>query len=89
MIHAVVTLAVQALLFLMLGEPWWGGAMVAAGYAFREHAQAEQRIIEARYGRREMMPLWGGFTPAAWNRKSLIDATAPMVCAAAMAMILG
>ncbi len=88
MIHAVITLAVQLLLFWAGVDPWAAGAIPAALYLGREHAQAEQRIIAASFGRRGLMPWWGGFLPAAWNRKSLIDATAPAVCAAVLAMIV-
>lgn len=78
MTHAAITLAVQLAGWALLGA-WWPGAMVAAGYIGREHAQAEYRWIE-RFGggKRANMPWWGGFDPKVWSFKSLTDWLLPV-----------
>lgn len=87
--HALIALIVQ-LLCILIGLPAWGGGLVSiAFYLGREHAQAEQRIIQNRYaGRRADAPWWAGFHPAAWNRAALIDLLAPAAATLAAALIL-
>lgn len=87
MIHALIAVAVQALLTLAGVDAWAAGAIPAALYAGREHAQAEYRIIKARYGRRAVMPWWGGFLPAAWNWKALLDVALPCGAACSFALL--
>jgi hypothetical protein len=88
MIHAAVAVA-AVLLFALVGLSPWAGALAAAAlYAGREHAQAEQRIIEAKYNNwRQGAPWWCGFEPAAWNRKAVLDLLLPVLAGAGAATI--
>lgn len=87
--HAIIALIVQAICVAAGLSPWAGALVGIALYAGREHAQAEQRIIQNRYaGRRADAPWWAGFHPAAWNRAALIDLLAPAAATLAAALIL-
>jgi len=82
MIHALITIAIQAAIGHLTGN-WLVGGLFAAGfYTGREHAQAEYRWIE-RFGggRRANMPWWGGFDRRVWNAKSVSDFALPIVFA--------
>lgn len=87
MIHAVIALAVQAILTLAGLDVWAAGAIPAAFYAGREVAQAEYRSIERHYGRRGLMPWWAGFMPDAWTRKAVIDVLLPAAACAAVSIL--
>lgn len=84
MTHVLIALCIQAIVAQFAG--WWAGAALAAGYFIgREFAQAEYRVIEAHYKRRDDMPLWGGFEARAWTGKGLIDWIAPAAAVCAVA----
>lgn len=78
LIHALIAMLAQALVGLVLGNWWLGGALACSWWLAREHTQAEYRWIEAfANGRRAGMPWWGGFDPKVWNWGSALDALAP------------
>jgi hypothetical protein len=85
MMHAAITAAVQCALMLAGVPPIAAGLVPVAFYAGREHAQAEQRIIEQRFGSRRLMPWWGGFLADAWKLSAVLDVAAPAVVAVAIA----
>jgi hypothetical protein len=66
--HALVALAIQAVIGLASGR-WWAGAALPCGYFIgRELAQAEYRWIEAfGHGRRAAMPWWGALDARVWT----------------------
>lgn len=73
MIHALITLALAALAWVVDLHAVVA-AMSAAFYCGREHAQAEHRAIKSSYGgKRDNAPWWCGFERRAWNSKSLVD----------------
>lgn len=88
MIHALCALVLQALVGFTTGQWLLGGALGAAIYLGREHAQAEYRWIET-FGlhRRANMPSWGGFDPRVWNVKSLCDWVLPLVAVGMVAAL--
>lgn len=78
LIHALIAMLAQALVGLMLGNWWLGGALACSWWLAREHTQAEYRWIQTFAGGRRMgMPWWGGFDPRVWNWASGLDALAP------------
>jgi len=80
--HAVITLIVQAIFGLLLGDWVFGAAMACGGWFGREHAQAEYRwIARIGKGKRANMPWWGGFDPAVWDKDSVLDWVAPLAAA--------
>lgn len=89
MIHAVIALAVQALLILVGINPWLAGLAPAAFYFGREMAQAEHRTIQDRFGnRRAAAPWYVGFMPQGWTRDTLLDAVLPVAAVVAVALLL-
>ena len=77
--HVIIAVGLQVTIGLTTGNWLIGGAMGAAIFIGREHAQAEYRWIERYgFGRRINMPWWGGFDPKVWNRKSFLDWIAPL-----------
>ncbi len=67
--HALVALAIQALIGLTTRN-WWAGAALASGYFIgREIAQAEYRWIEQfGQGLRANLPWWGIFDLRVWPK---------------------
>ncbi len=67
--HALVALAIQAVVGLVTRN-WWAGAALAAGYFIgREVAQAEYRWIEQfGHGLRANLPWWGVFDLRVWPK---------------------
>lgn len=88
--HAAFSAVVIGLLGWAFG--WWvEAAMFMAGwYISREVTCAEYRWIQ-QFGerRRANMPLWGGFDPRVWDRKSMIDWIAPVAVACVVVFIKG
>ncbi|MGL4754815.1 MAG: hypothetical protein ACRCXB_20790 [Aeromonadaceae bacterium] len=79
MIHALITMALAAMAW-PFGWHTEAAAMSAAFYCGREHAQAEYRAISALYGgKRANAPWWCGFTPSAWDAKSIFDFFIPIL----------
>lgn len=71
---------IQAFFGLTTGN--WRLPAVATSMFFigREITQAEYRWIAAfGDGRRANMPWWGGFDPAAWTQKALLDMLLPVL----------
>ncbi len=86
--HAAITAALTVGLHALGLPPIVLAGLVPVGlYIGREHAQAEERIIDLIYKVRAAMPWWGGFRPAAWNGKSLADVLAPVAVATAVAVL--
>ena len=80
LIHALIAMLTQALVGLVLGNWWLGGALACSWWLAREHTQAEYRYIAAfAGGHRDGMPWWGGFYWKVWDWLSLLDAAAPAV----------
>lgn len=76
--HALIAVLAQALVGLVLGNWWLGGALASSWWLAREHTQAEYRWIQAfAGGHRAGMPWWSGFDPRVWNWASGLDALAP------------
>jgi len=84
MMHGIASVGVILLLLVLGVNPHVSAALAAAFYIGREHAQAEHRIISERYGARIHAPWYAGFLPAAWNRKSALDAAVPAAIAVAV-----
>lgn len=79
-LHALISLLAQALVGLVLGNWWLGGALACSWWAAREHTQAEYRWIQTfAGGHRTGMPWWGGFDLRVWNLSSVLDAAVPAV----------
>lgn len=87
MIHALITLALSALAWL-IGLHTEVSAMSAAFYCGREHAQAEYRTIKSFYGgKRANAPWWCGFECRAWNAKSMADWLGPVAVSVVVSAI--
>lgn len=81
LIHAALAAAVQALVGLLTGNWWLGGALACTWWIAREHTQAEYRWIEQfGQGQRAAMPQWGGFDLRIWNVGSVLDWLVPVLC---------
>ncbi|MBB4860570.1 hypothetical protein HNO88_003914 [Novosphingobium chloroacetimidivorans] len=85
--HALVALAVQAIVGLLTGR-WWTGAALASGYFIgREAAQAEYRWIEVYgAGLRANMPWWAVFDGRVWPKlDQTIDWLGPVLATCGLA----
>lgn len=79
MVHAIITLIV-CIVVILTGLPVWCCLLPAFWYMGREFAQAEYRYIDAFCdGKRERMPWYAGFLPAAWTVKGMLDWILPSV----------
>lgn len=87
--HGIVAAVLAAGLYLLGLPPIAAGLVPVALYIGREHAQAEHRIIERKYGSRARMPWWGGFEPAAWTRDAMLDLAGPVIAAALIVFFHG
>lgn len=88
--HALVALAVQALVGLSTGR-WWTGAALASGYFIgREVAQAEYRWIEVYgAGLRANMPWWAVFDARVWPKPDqTVDWLGPVLTTCGLAGFL-
>jgi hypothetical protein len=86
--HALLAVAVQAVIGLLTGNWWVGAAFGAAFYIGREHAQAEYRWIKTfGDGKRSNLPAWGGFDPRVWRGEydALLDWILPVVAVVVVA----
>jgi hypothetical protein len=64
----------------LIGDVYAGAALAIGIFAGREHAQAEFRIIQNRYGSsRDAAPWWCGFDYRAWNLPSIMDMVSAVV----------
>lgn len=96
LIHAAVSVAVQAAVGLTSGDWLSGGIAACVWWAAREHTQAEYRWIESfgwdheaeGYLRRNL-PWWGGFDPRAWDKASVLDFLAPVAACTAVYFLKG
>lgn len=83
--HAMMAVALQCLLGLMLGMWGGGGIMGCLWFLAREHTQAEYRwIAHFGEGKRENLPWWGGFDRRAWDMASLLDWLVPVLACSAI-----
>ena len=67
-----------------------GAAFGAAFFIGREHAQAEERYIEANGGRRYHTPVapeWAVFNLRWWDRDALLDWITPTTAVVAVALL--
>lgn len=88
--HALVALAIQAVIGLATRN-WWAGAALASGYFIgREFAQAEYRWIEQfGHGLRSNLPWWGAFDPAVWPKPDQwADWIGPVLSTSTLAAII-
>ena len=88
MIHTLIAVALQLILFGLTGDTWYGVG-TSLFYAGRELAQAEYRWIE-RYGLglRANLPFTGQFDPRVWTLKSLSDMLLPLAATTLIAALL-
>ena len=88
--HTIIALVMQAILGLLTGDWWIGAAFGAAFFLGREHAQAEERYIEANGGSRYHTPVapeWAVFNLRWWDRDALLDWITPTVAVVAVALL--
>lgn len=76
--HSIITLAILLISFYF-GNPFYGACIASAFYIGREFAQAEERIIDDVYKKRENAPWYCGFMVDAWTEKGLLDWIIPLV----------
>ena len=87
--HAAIALIMQAFIGLLTGNWWMGAAFGTAFFIGREHAQAEDRYIEANGGSRyktPQAPEWAVFNLKYWDRDALLDWIIPMVAVVLVAL---
>ena len=87
--HTIIALVMQAILGLLTGNWWIGAAFGAAFFIGREHAQAEERYIEANGGSRYHTPVapeWAVFNLKWWDRDALLDWITPTTAVVAVAL---
>lgn len=78
--HALVAILVQCLLGFLVGAWAFGGAIGCWWFIAREHTQAEYRwIARYGYGKRALMPWWGGFDYRVWDIGSTLDYLVPVL----------
>lgn len=88
MIHALIAVAI-CLVFGLIRLPVWFCLGPAVFYIGREFTQAEYRYIEAYCdGVRANMPWYGGFLPAAWTVKGLLDWVLPLAVCVLAALVV-
>ena len=88
LIHTIISLVIQGLLFLLLADPFLG---VAASLLWlgREIAAAEYRHIQSLPSKkRKDMPWLGGLHAEYWTLKSLLDWVVPLVVTGLVAVLL-
>lgn len=88
--HTAIALVMQAVIGLLTGNWWIGAAFGAAFFIGREHAQAEERYIEANGGIRYHTPVapeWAVFHLKWWNRDALLDWITPTTAVVAVALL--
>lgn len=88
--HTIIALVMQAILGLLTDNWWIGAAFGAAFFIGREHAQAEERYIEANGGSRYHTPVapeWAVFNLRWWDRDALLDWITPTVAVVAVALL--
>ncbi|QEG08962.1 hypothetical protein [Aeromonas phage 4_4512] len=78
MVHVTITAAITIAAYF-LGLHVYASLVVACFYMWREHAQAEQRVISRHYGnKRPNAPWWCGFERRAWTAKGMLDLVLPV-----------
>ena len=88
--HNIIALVMQAILGLLTGNWWIGAAFGAAFFIGREHAQAEERYIEANGGSRYHTPVapeWAVFNLKWWDRDAMLDWIAPTASVLVVALL--
>ncbi|HHQ4553433.1 TPA: hypothetical protein ACSPZ7_001593 [Aeromonas veronii] len=85
LLHAAMAVVLQAAVGMTNGMWGVGGAIGCLWFIAREQTQAEYRWI-AMFGdgKRENMPLWGGFDWRVWDLASLMDWLVPVLACAAV-----
>ena len=79
MVHVVITVAITIAAYF-LGLHVHASLVAACFYMGREHAQAEQRVINQRYiNKRASAPWWCGFEYRAWTVKGILDWILPLI----------
>lgn len=88
--HALLALAVQAIVARLTGNWWTGAALASAYFIGREAAQAEYRWIEQfGHGLRANMPWWGPFDLRVWPKlDQWIDWIGPLVSTCSLAWLM-
>lgn len=81
-VHAVVALAMQAVLGIATGNPWIGATFAIGWFVSREHAQREAAIFPR--GKYVPEQWWRGFT--GWSADRWWDALLPAVCVIVVAL---
>lgn len=88
LIHTIISLVIQGLLFLLLADPILG-VTASLLWLGREIAAAEYRHIQSLPSRlRKDMPWLGGLYPRYWTIKSLLDWIVPLVVTSLVAILL-
>lgn len=78
MVHVVITAAITIVAYF-LGFHVCASLAAACFYIGREHAQAEQRVINQHYSnKRANAPWWCGFERRAWTAKGILDWVLPV-----------
>jgi len=77
--HVWLTVLAMGITLLAFADPIIGGIAASAYYLGREMAQAEERYLTMHRTNRENAPLYLGFLPESWNRKSMLDWMLPLV----------
>ena len=87
--HSAYALLFMTIIGLLTGN-WFAGACFGSAFFLgREHAQAENRVIEHFYkGKRANMPWNGGFEPRGWDLKSVLDFVLPIAATASVLVII-
>jgi hypothetical protein len=86
--HAIVAATVQAGWGFATGDWWAGAAIGIAIFIGREHAQAEDRYIDAHGGSRYATPRpaeIGCLQPRYWDMGSVLDLAVPVAVCIAIA----
>ncbi len=88
--HILIAVVLQLAVGLTLGQWWLGAALGPLFFAGREIAQAEYRWIETYgQGKRDNMPVLGGFDRRVWRGKSLRDVFFPVLIVLLVAWAMG
>lgn len=87
--HSAYALLFMAIVGLLTSNWFAGACFGSAFFVGREHAQAENRVIEHFYeGKRANMPWYGGFEPRGWDLKSVLDFGLPIIVTAIALVII-
>lgn len=88
--HGAVTVTLQVLVGLLLGDWLLGGVAAIMFYLGREHAQREYKIagyVKTGMSVKDLKP-WQAFDFKNWSVDSLIDLLIPVAFAATVALVM-